>query len=147
MRDCPGIGWVAKSCLCVFSGHSLWGRKTHKQNPPTPKSRDNPLGLPSLQKCLWNFWWNLIWNSIWNLKFPMGQIWWNFWGGLFYLPGKHETIRGEFRTKFRTKLVSNFATFFGNFVQQKGGASNPLKILFTSFFLFMCFCRSQERRA
>ena len=26
-------------CLCVFfSGHSLWGRKTHKQNPP-PKIR------------------------------------------------------------------------------------------------------------
>ena len=28
------VGWVPKFCLCVFGGHSLWGRKTHKQNPP-----------------------------------------------------------------------------------------------------------------
>ena len=29
------IGWVAKLCLRVLGGHSLWGRKTHKQNPGT----------------------------------------------------------------------------------------------------------------
>ena len=58
--------------------------------------------------CLWNFWWSLIWNSIWNLKFPMGKIWWNFWGGLFYLPGKHEKFRSEFRGKFRSKFRRKF---------------------------------------
>ena len=25
---------MPKICLCVFGGHFLWGRKTHKQNPP-----------------------------------------------------------------------------------------------------------------
>ena len=82
--------------------------------------------------CLWNVWWNLIGNSIWNLKSPMGKIWWNFGGGLFYLQGKHGKFRREFRGKFRSKFRRkfqefrfNFATFFGNFVQQKGGANNP----------------------
>ena len=77
------------------------------------------------EACLWNVWWNLIWNLIWDLKFPMGKIWWNFGGGLFYLPGKHETFRVEFRGKFRRKfrkLRFKFRDFFGNFVQQKGGA-------------------------
>ena len=39
--------WVGATILilCVFfSGHSLWGRKTHKQSPP-PKSRDNPVRI------------------------------------------------------------------------------------------------------
>ena len=35
-----------------FSGHSLWGRKTHKRNPP--KSRDNPVN--SLFVCV-SLWW------------------------------------------------------------------------------------------
>ena len=39
-RDCPGTGWVAKLCLCVFFGLFLMGEKTHKQNPP--KSGDDP---------------------------------------------------------------------------------------------------------
>ena len=50
-------------------------------------------------------------------------------GGLFYLPGKHEKNRGELRGKFRSKLRREFRElrfkfrdFFGNFVQQKGGA-------------------------
>ena len=65
--------------------------------------------------CLWNFWWHLIWNLIWNLKFLMGKIWWNLGGGLFYLPGKHDKIRGEFRGKFRRKfrkLRFKFRDFF-----------------------------------
>ena len=33
-RDCPGIGWVAKFCLCVVGGYSFRARKTHRQNPP-----------------------------------------------------------------------------------------------------------------
>ena len=42
VRDCPGTGWVAKFCLCVFlGGHSLWGRKNTWTKSP-PKSRDNP---------------------------------------------------------------------------------------------------------
>ena len=42
----PGLGGVPKFCLCVFfSAHSLWGRKTHKQSPPPPKSRDNPVKI------------------------------------------------------------------------------------------------------
>ena len=36
-----GTGWVAKICLCVFSGRSLWVRKTHKQNPDK-----NPWTIP-----------------------------------------------------------------------------------------------------
>ena len=38
-----------------------------------------------------------------------------FWGGLFYLPGKHEEFRGEFRGEFRTKfrkLRFKFRDFF-----------------------------------
>ena len=33
-RDCPGTGWVAKFCLCVFLGHSLWGAKHINKIPP-----------------------------------------------------------------------------------------------------------------
>ena len=76
--------------------------------------------------CLWNFWWNLIWTSNWSLKSPMGKIWRNLGGGLFYLTGKHEQFRGEFRSKFRRKfrkLRFKFRDVFGNFVQQKGGAN------------------------
>ena len=36
---------MPKSCLCVFSGHSLWERKTHKQNSP-----GNPPKIPG-QSC------------------------------------------------------------------------------------------------
>ena len=32
--DCPGTGWLAKICLCVFWAHTLWGRKC-KQNTLT----------------------------------------------------------------------------------------------------------------
>ena len=39
----PGSGWGGKKLfMCFFLGHSLWGRKTHKQNPPKT-SRDNPV--------------------------------------------------------------------------------------------------------
>ena len=34
----------------------------------------------------------------------MGKIWWNFWGGLFYLPGKHGKFRREFRSEIRSKF-------------------------------------------
>ena len=62
-----------------------------------------------------------------DLKFEIsdGKNLVNFMGRTFYLPGKHEKFRGKFRTKFRRNFgnfVSNFPTFFGNFVQQKGGA-------------------------
>ena len=40
----PGMGGWQKFVYVFFSGHSLWGRKTHKQNPP-PKSRDNPVKI------------------------------------------------------------------------------------------------------
>ena len=41
VRDCPGTGWVAKFCLCVFFGSFLMGRETHKHNPP-----QNPGTIP-----------------------------------------------------------------------------------------------------
>ena len=77
-----------------------------------------------------------------DLKFEIsrceksGEI---FGGGPFYLPGKHEKFRGEFRGKFRSKfrrkfqkLRFRFRDFFGNFVQQKGGANKlPLPFPFT----------------
>ena len=79
--------------------------------------------------CCDKCWWNLIWNLAWNLKSPMGKIWWNLGGGLFYLPGKHENFGANFRANFGANFgenfgdfVSSFATFFGNFVQQKSGA-------------------------
>ena len=78
---------------------------------------------------LWHYWWNLIWNFFWSLKFPMGKIWWNFGGELFYLPAKHKKIGANFGTNFGANFgenygnfVSKFTTFFGNFIQQKGGA-------------------------
>ena len=103
-------------------------RKVERHSVTSSASASVRAAKPA-EVCLWNLWWKLIWNSIWNLKVPMGKIWWNFGGGLFYLPGKHETFRGEFRGKFRSrfrrkfrKLRSNFTTLFGNFVQKKGGA-------------------------
>ena len=42
LRDCPGLGWVPKICLCVFFGSFLiGGRKAHKQNLP-----QNPGTIP-----------------------------------------------------------------------------------------------------
>ena len=32
--DCPGPGWVANICSCVFFGFLLGKKETHKQNPP-----------------------------------------------------------------------------------------------------------------
>ena len=73
-----------------------------------------------------------------DLKFEIsdGKIRWNFGGGLFYLPGKHETFRDEFRRKIR-KLRFKFRDFFGSFVQQKGGAKElwiDLQFLQTYYF-------------
>ena len=40
----PGLGGCQKFVYVFFSGHSLGGEKTHKQNSP-PKSRDNPVKI------------------------------------------------------------------------------------------------------
>ena len=40
----PGLGGCQNFVYVFFSGHSLWGRKTHKQSP-SKKSRDNPLKI------------------------------------------------------------------------------------------------------
>ena len=39
----PGLGGWQNFVYVFFPGHSLWGRKTHKQNPP--KSWDNPVKI------------------------------------------------------------------------------------------------------
>ena len=104
------------------------------------------LGLPSLQKCVCE-----IFGEIWfGIRFEIRNFRWEksgdnlgeVPGGLFYLPGKHEKNRGEFRGKFGENFgenfgnfVSNFATFFGNFVQQKGGA-NKIEVFLLTVCLF-----------
>ena len=56
-----------------------------------------------------------------------------FGGGLFGLAGKvgksRRDSRGKFRSRFRgkfRKLCFKFRDFFGNFVQQKGGANESV---------------------
>ena len=48
-----------------------------------------------------------------------------FWGRTLLLPAREisERISGQISEPNIENFVSNFATFFGNFVQQKGGAS------------------------
>ena len=68
-----------------------------------------------------------------DLKFEIsdGKNLVKFWGRTFLPARKARKIRGEFRGKFRSKFRRKFrklrfkfrATFFGNFVQQKGGAN------------------------
>ena len=56
-----------------------------------------------------------IWFEIWNLWCISWNIWWNLGVRLFYLPGKHQTFRGEFRGKFRQnvqKFRLKFRVFF-----------------------------------
>ena len=61
----PGTGWVPKYCLCVFLGHSLWGRKTHKQSPPNIQRRKiHPKNPPKIKKFIW---------TIFFQKFSLGS--------------------------------------------------------------------------
>ena len=39
----PGLGGCQKLFMCFFRVIPYGGEKTHKQNPPPPKSRDNPV--------------------------------------------------------------------------------------------------------
>ena len=84
-------------------------------------------------------------NLEFDLKFEIsdGKNLVKFGGGLFYLPGKHGKFRGEFRGKFSEKIsetsFQNFATFFRNFVRQKGGAkelrTKPPKLQTNRFYI------------
>ena len=63
-----------------------------------------------------------------DLKFEIsdGKNLVKFWGGLFYLPGKHEKFRGEFRGKFRSKFRRKF---------------RKLRFKFRDFFRKLAFVR------
>ena len=116
-QGCLGVlQRVLLECFSAFFGPKK-RRKTLKKHSlgHSEAGAQNFRAAKPAEVCLWNFGWNLIWNSTWDLKFPMGKICWNFGGGLFYLPGKHEKFRGEFRSKFRRnfrKLRFKFRDFF-----------------------------------
>ena len=71
-----------------------------------------------------------MFGEIFDLQFDLkleisdGENLVKIWGGLFCLPGTHEKKFGAnfFGANFGAIFGLNFATFFGNFVQQKGSA-------------------------
>ena len=75
-----------------------------------------------------------MWFEIWT---PMGRIWWNLGGRNFlYLPKEREIsgrisgqISEQISEKFSETSFQSSWLFFGNFVQQKGGAKEiPQKV-------------------
>ena len=70
------------------------------------------LGLPSLQqKCVGEIFGEIRFGIRLRSEISDGKTLVKFWGGLFYLPGKHELFRAEFRNKNR-KLRFKFRDFF-----------------------------------
>ena len=96
-------------------------QKGKPRTSPKPLS-ENPLSAmhESLQKCVCAFFceiWFGIRFEIWNLRWEKcGEIW-----GEDFSTCQERT--GNFGANFGESFVLNFAAFFGNLVQQKGGAS------------------------